>query len=514
MDSHSILDHDDTPERRLIDTRPVASETEQTSSSSKSNLPEAAAREWPGTVASAPLAPAELSFPGEDGGKSLAGMAQKDLTATLQLLAEQAQYITGATGAAIALREHGEMVCLASSGSSAPEVGSLLQVNSGLSGESVRTRQTLRCDDAATDTRVNRESCEALGIASVVVMPLVQDDDVIGVFELFSNKARVFEGRDITALERMGAMVFTALEHAVAAHGVTMWAPPGDGAVSGTEMPVVGEVPDVSSGDDVSSGNEDQMTVSDPSVLGDATTGGDVAPTRNEESGAEVGASSERDSPDTVSGIVFHGQTTATTSPGLTPDEPHASAVPLREENDDILGELAPEKESASGGEVVSGGPSPSSVSPVVEQSGEDSILEDAPTSPRVASGERATAEHAGAGKAADPALPIRSAVANLKKCEACGFPISEGRQLCLDCEKKRAQSGDSATPLTGAAGHVSETAIGSPPAVTASEAGLEDGPRFFSNEEEETSWLANHKYMVMAIAIAVAIIVALLLAH
>ena len=146
-------------------------------------------------------------------------MAQRDLAATLQLLAERAQYITGATGAAIALRDSGEMVCRASAGPSAPEVGAQLQINSGLSGESVRTRQTLRCDDAYTDGRVNRESCEALGIRSVVVMPLLRDEEVLGVFELFSDKANIFEARDITALERMGSMVHTALEHSATALG-------------------------------------------------------------------------------------------------------------------------------------------------------------------------------------------------------------------------------------------------------------------------------------------------------
>src|ERR1700740_166860 len=108
------------------------------------------------------------------------------------------------------------MVCRASAGSSAPEVGSLLQVNSGLSGESVRSRQTLRCDDAATDPRVNRESCEALGIASVVVMPLVIGEEVIGVFELFSDKPTAFGARDLTALDRIGNMVLVVLGHAAA----------------------------------------------------------------------------------------------------------------------------------------------------------------------------------------------------------------------------------------------------------------------------------------------------------
>jgi hypothetical protein len=143
-------------------------------------------------------------------------MAQRDLRAALQLLAERAQYITGASGAAIALREGAHMICRASAGTSAPELGAHLQVNSGLSGESVRTRQVLRCDDAETDTRVNRESCRALGIASVVVMPLLQEREVNGVFELFSDRAYAFEERDITALQRIAEMIQTAVDHAEA----------------------------------------------------------------------------------------------------------------------------------------------------------------------------------------------------------------------------------------------------------------------------------------------------------
>jgi putative methionine-R-sulfoxide reductase with GAF domain len=157
-----------------------------------------------------------LRFPGDDGGKSLAETAQRDLNVALQLLAERAQYITGASGAAIALRQGEDLICCARAGSSAPEVGAELQVSSGLTGESVRTREVLRCNDAETDPRVNRESCKALGIASVMVMPLLQENEVIGVFELLSDRPHAFEERDVVALERLGEMISTAIEHAAA----------------------------------------------------------------------------------------------------------------------------------------------------------------------------------------------------------------------------------------------------------------------------------------------------------
>ena len=174
----------------------------------------------PPKAQAAPLGPSvreALRFPGEDGGKSLSEMAQRDLDATLQLLAERAQYITGASGAAIALRQGEHMVCCASAGPSAPEMGAHLQIDSGLSAESVRTRRILICEDAENDPRVNRDSCRAFGIASVVVMPLVREEEVYGVFELLSGRPCAFEERDYVALNRLAEMIQTAVEHAEAA---------------------------------------------------------------------------------------------------------------------------------------------------------------------------------------------------------------------------------------------------------------------------------------------------------
>src|ERR1700746_1532035 len=143
MDPHSILDKDrgDSPSPAVV----------QSGATPGSEVP---SQSWPGTAAAPETAPPGMRFPAEDGGRSLAEMAERDLGATLQLLAERAQYITGATGAAIALLDGEVMVCKATAGTSAPSVGTQLQVNSGLSGESVRTQQTLVCEDASTDTRV------------------------------------------------------------------------------------------------------------------------------------------------------------------------------------------------------------------------------------------------------------------------------------------------------------------------------------------------------------------------
>src|SRR5216684_4462744 len=215
MDQHSILDHNSASPAVEGET-PVSGGSRSGPASVTAGI----------AAASAHPAHSEGAMPrspGQNGGRSLAEMAHRDLDAALQLLAERAQYITGASGAAIALRrgEHNDMLCRASVGSNAPELGALLSMEYGLSGESVRTRQTLRCDDAESDPRVNREGCRQLGIASVVVMPIASDEQVLGVFELFSGKPHAFDQRDLSALQRLSEMVETAVKYAVAAQTVS-----------------------------------------------------------------------------------------------------------------------------------------------------------------------------------------------------------------------------------------------------------------------------------------------------
>jgi TonB family protein len=123
------------------------------------------------------------------------------LDIVLNEIVEHACLYTGATGAAIALARGEEMVCRATSGGSAPELGSLLDMNSGLSGACVRSRQIQRCDDALADPRADAEVSRQLGVRSVVVLPLLQDDELIGIFEIFSLHPAAFSDGDLGTLE-------------------------------------------------------------------------------------------------------------------------------------------------------------------------------------------------------------------------------------------------------------------------------------------------------------------------
>ncbi|MGC2169856.1 MAG: GAF domain-containing protein [Candidatus Sulfotelmatobacter sp.] len=303
-------------------------------------------------------------FPAEDGGRSLAEMAYSDLDAALQLLVERAQYITGASGAAIALRrrENNSMLCRASAGSNAPGLGALLSMEYGLSGECVRTHQPQRCDDAERDARVNREVCRRLGIASVVVMPIVSEEHVLGVFELFSGKPRAFEERDLSALRRLGEMVETAVKYAAAAQN----------------MPAVEE------------------------------------PVR-----AELHSAAEQSAPET--------------SPVESPGGKIASeVVPAPRFKDLPQKDATPQAAEKEEQERTRPEPAPAPKKPVFWSA----VMQ---TQGRADSAD---------GAAASIAVPL--GLRNLQKCQACGFPVSQGRTLCVECEEKQWRGQRLPSPAAG----------------------------------------------------------------
>ena len=301
----------------------------------------------------------------------------QELDAALQLLVERAQYITGATGAALALAQDDEMICRASVGSSGPAVGARLQVRTGLSGESMSRKQLLRCDNAETDPRVNLETCRQLGIASIVVLPLLaRSGEVRGLFELFSDHAYAFEERDLIALERMADLTLTALD------------------------------------------------------LAERRPRAVAAPARVPESAPPVAAPGESE---------INAKPAEATPPELAGTAPHQAEAPAI---------LPPE-------------------GPLGPAQVHSALFEEPVPGPQVAA--------------------VPEAMRRVQKCASCGFPVSAGRTLCVDCENKRYDRAES---------------VEGPPA--------EFVPAFLaSSAPPDESWLANHVNLLAVLVLILSIVVA-----
>ncbi len=346
-----------------------------------------------------------------DSSRDSGALDEAELDSALQLLVERAQYITGSTGAALALPQGDEMVCRASAGGSAPAVGARLQVRSGLTAESIARRQLLRCNNAEADPRVNLEVCRALGIASIVVLPLLhRTGEVRGLFELFSDHPYAFEERDLIALERMADLTLTALDMAEQSAGLA-------------QQP-----------------EQVQVQVQSPAP----------SPEFLPQSGTELSAAA-----DTLAGDAGEEPT----------EEQQTPATPIQSETVD-------------------------------QQPAEMVAAPSAVTASTVAATPDATHQ--------------------VQKCATCGFPVSEGRTFCLDCEKKDAERKDAETKpdeqklqMQDASGKSK-----SPPASSSDLAPApsdEFVPAFLVNSASvRGSWMSNHVNLLAIVVLILGVLVAI----
>jgi len=127
----------------------------------------------------------------------------------LNLIVRRTMQLAIASGVAVALGKPENMICLGCGGK-APEVGSVIPPNVGLTGECVRGRKPALCDDASTDPRA-----VDLKQGSAVILPLLVNGEVRGVMQVFSAQPHAFDARCLENMEKLAdAVVFVA-------HGIT-----------------------------------------------------------------------------------------------------------------------------------------------------------------------------------------------------------------------------------------------------------------------------------------------------
>jgi putative methionine-R-sulfoxide reductase with GAF domain len=141
-----------------------------------------------------------------------------DLDPALHLISQRALTLTWASGTAIALinsLQPSEMICRARAGTDSPEIGARVDANTGFSGECIRSRTAIVCDDTEYDPRVDRKSCRALGIRSIVACPVKRGPEIIGILEVFSPEPAAFWENDITVLQRLTTYIARAVDRAL-----------------------------------------------------------------------------------------------------------------------------------------------------------------------------------------------------------------------------------------------------------------------------------------------------------
>src|ERR1700679_4105826 len=144
--------------------------------------------------------------------------AELDLEPAISAITERAQHLTGATGAAIALRAGDEIVCRARTGRTAPDLGVRLQTDAGISAEAVRTGEVMLCNDAERNPRVDLASCRRLGVRSILVSPLRHYRRTLGVFEVLSSSPGAFDDKDVATMQLLSSLMVAAISRISSLH--------------------------------------------------------------------------------------------------------------------------------------------------------------------------------------------------------------------------------------------------------------------------------------------------------
>ena len=133
------------------------------------------------------------------------------LEPAIGVITERAQVLTGASGAAIALRRGDEVICRARAGRTAPDLGVRLQTDSGISAECLRSGEVVLCNDSHSSPRADRATCERLGVRSILAAPLRQLHRTLGIFEVLSPSPNAFDTQDVATLQLLSSMMVTAI---------------------------------------------------------------------------------------------------------------------------------------------------------------------------------------------------------------------------------------------------------------------------------------------------------------
>ncbi|MGN6274836.1 MAG: diguanylate cyclase domain-containing protein [Solirubrobacterales bacterium] len=137
-----------------------------------------------------------------------------DPAAIMQLIAERAQELTGASAGVIELAEGEEMVYAVTSGEATPYLGTRLQLRGSLSGRCVLEGRVLRSDDTDEDPRVDAEACRRVNAASMLCVPLTHREETVGVLKVYSPVAGHFDDGDVETLELLSELIAAHISHA------------------------------------------------------------------------------------------------------------------------------------------------------------------------------------------------------------------------------------------------------------------------------------------------------------
>lgn len=125
-------------------------------------------------------------------------------TRLVERVAAQAMHlIAGAEGVLIGFADDRGVTYVSGAGYLLAHVGTVVDMDTSLSGYCMRSRSIVRSPDTETDPRVDLATCRRLGVASSVCVPLCRGDDMLGVMAVSSSRPDAFCDQDVALLTQL-----------------------------------------------------------------------------------------------------------------------------------------------------------------------------------------------------------------------------------------------------------------------------------------------------------------------
>jgi len=136
---------------------------------------------------------------------------QLDLEAAAKLVAERAQRITNASGAAVGILEKGSLFYRAGSGSAAVDEGARVTPDSCLSSDCLSTASAVNYADTASSSQAHTELFRERGVKAFIAVPVYHAGQLAGVLELRFDRIHAFGETQLRTAELLAGLLSEAM---------------------------------------------------------------------------------------------------------------------------------------------------------------------------------------------------------------------------------------------------------------------------------------------------------------
>ena len=139
--------------------------------------------------------------------QGLMAESELDVDRAMPLMAERARNVAQATGVAIAILQGDQLVYRAGSGSSAAYVGRRVTAILSVSRHTKSKAEILRVENAQRDGRIEAAICRQFGAESLLILPVYDNRNLVGVMEVIFSDAHSFQEQEVRTYRVMASLL-------------------------------------------------------------------------------------------------------------------------------------------------------------------------------------------------------------------------------------------------------------------------------------------------------------------